>query len=132
MLAVEIRQAVPRSQILGIVTVVEQTHRTLFIGCVGEGIGEAYLQAMTHSLFDMSLQRMIRGDTCCSVGLRFGRISDVRHAQIDVTTFESLLVRLAVGEINRWIWEACVLGDNRISVGVVLLKLRSFEYGVGR
>src|SRR5580692_925608 len=85
---------------------------------------------MTHSFFEVSLERIVGGDAGCGVGLRFGGVADVGNAEVDVSAFESLLVGLAVGEINGI--KATGRRDNRIAVSVVLLVGSACQEGMSR
>src|SRR5579862_53159 len=132
MLAVEIREAIAGAQIEGVIAVVKQSERALFVGGVGVGIRKTDLQAVTHTLLDVSLQSVIGGDACGGIRLGFRGVTDIGNAKIDVSAFKGLLVRLAVGKVDRWVGEGRVFSDDGISVGVVLLKLRALEYGTRR
>ena len=97
--AVEVRRPVSRAQIQRIVSVEEQAHSALFIQRVRIGIGETDLQPVTHALFDVSLQGVVRGNASRFVGFRFRRVTNVGNAQVDVAAFISREIRLAVGQV---------------------------------
>src|ERR1700688_2644808 len=68
----------------------------------------------------MRLERVIRRDSGCSVGLRLRRITDVRNAQVDVATLKGLQIWLSIiGDCRRtkggWV-------EGRVAVCVILLK----------
>ena len=95
-LAVVVRQPVAGTQIERIVAVVKETHRALLIRRVRVSVGEADLDAVTQALFNVGLQRVVGGDAGRGVRLRLGRIADVGNAEVDVSAFKSLQVRLPV------------------------------------
>ncbi len=57
--AVKVGGAIGRSQVERIVAVEKQAHAALLIESVGVGVGEAHLQAVAHSLFNVGLQRVV-------------------------------------------------------------------------
>ena len=67
--AIEVGRSVAGAQIERIVAVIEETHAALFVGGMGVGVGEAELQSVAHALFDVSLERVVRGDAGRSVAL---------------------------------------------------------------
>src|ERR1700728_2978739 len=127
--AVKVRQAVTRTQIQRIISVVKEANRALLVGRMREGIGSAYLQAMTHALFNMGLERVVSRDTGGGVGLRFGGIADIGDAQVDIPAFKCLQVRLPVGQ--RLGSESGGI-EYRVSVCKVLLVRASLQEGMGR
>ena len=104
-----------------VVAVVEESQRALLVGRVRIRVGESDLQAVAHPLFYVGLQRIVGGDAGRRVRLGLGGIPDVGNAQVDVSSFKSLLIRLTVGQVNRWIREECVFCDDRVPISVVLL-----------
>src|SRR5260370_41571438 len=90
---------------------------------------------MTRALFHVGLKRMVGRDARRRVRLRFRGVADVRNAEVDISAFEGLLIGLAAvreaadGE-GRGV-EGVLLSDERVAVGVILLKLRTLEDGAG-
>src|ERR1700694_2131297 len=90
---------------------------------------------MTHALFHVRLKSMVGRNARRRVRLGFRGVTNVRNAEIDISAFECLLIGLAaVREVadgeGRGV-EGILLGDNRVAVGVILLKLRTLEDRAG-
>jgi len=60
--AVEIGRSVATAQVGRVVAVVKEPQAALFIGCVGEGVGNSCLKAMAELLFQVGFKGMIGRD----------------------------------------------------------------------
>jgi len=54
---------------------------------------------MTHSLFNMRLKSIVSRDPRSRIGFGFRGITDVRNAEVDISAFKGLQVRLPVGRV---------------------------------
>src|SRR5580704_18202047 len=75
---------------------------------------------MTHSLFNVGLKRVVSRDAGRGVGLRFRGVPDEWNAKVSISAFEGLQVGPSVGQTRRC--EGGGVGDDRVAVGIVLLK----------
>ena len=87
------------------------------------------MQTIRHAFIDVSLQRIVRGNTSGFVCFRLRRIADVRHAQIDVSTFISSQVGGTIRKVG-WICVEVLKGSrscllNGIPVGIRLAVNRA-------
>src|SRR5258708_24052938 len=101
MLAIVVGQSVSGGQVERGVAVVKQTHCALLIRRVRVRVGKTNLDAVTQSLFNVSLQRVVGGDTNCRIGLRLGGITDEGDTQVHISAFKGLQIWLPVGQEGR-------------------------------
>ena len=86
--AVEIGRTIATAQLRWIIPVIEETKAALLIDRMGVSVGEAGLNAAAEPFLHMGFECVICGDTGGGIGFGFGRISDIRYAQIDVAPLE--------------------------------------------
>jgi len=118
-LAVEIGEAVAATEVGGVVAIVEEAHGALFVGGVGEGVGEARLEAMTYAFFHVDLKGVVGRDARGGVGLGFGGIADVGNAKVDVAAFVVGHHGGAVGKAHEAAAGGCAAGiaGGRVGAG---------------
>ena len=81
---VKVGVGVGTAQIAGVVAGKEEAYVALLVEGMRPGIGNSGLNVMRHLFFQVSLQRIVRGDAHRGEGSGVGIVADVGHAQIDV------------------------------------------------
>jgi len=76
----------------------------------------------------MRLKSIVSRDPRSRIGFGFRGITDVRNAEVDISAFKGLQVRLPVG---KGCWrEGCGVSQDGVAVSIILLKLSTGRMGL--